>query len=504
MERPGRSGAEARLESAERFESGRHPERVGTLELPVDRRDVEVGEVEVVLRPEMPAVEESGHDVGRVGVGRVRAGEKEVERLTACRRARCQLGAREWPCLDRQADSGEVGADHVRAAQRRRLVRDVDHSSTAAKVARGEPSRSPEIRPTEWIDVLLDEPGHGGRQELVGEAPTEIALAKDLGTVQREVDGAAQGWVLTEQRPLGVQRQEDRAERRPHEEPRAVDSVAIREPLDLLPRRRRPQPAPEEDVIVGPLLDCPYVRVRRTSDRHDDPVGPPGTRSPVVRIASEDDLATGVARRHVVGTGARQLVDPKGIRGEAHRYGTRPWHSQPREEIPGPASQADRQGRAVCRRAHYVGRIGTGVRRLHEWVPDSPDRSREVRCGQRPTVAEPRAWTNGEDVGSAVPGHAGQARRQLRPRHTLRPDHRHQAGAGRGDHRHGDMLLCARRVERLDVLDADDTQDVRIRGWATQDGIRSYRHESERRADGDDGEPNRTARRTHSNEFTRH
>ncbi len=165
------------------------------------------------------AVEEDVDEVERVGVVGEPAGRREVVRLAGCRESREELRSGEELRLDVDLDRGEVLLDGLRPLVAEGRVLGVQDSRRRhLPRRRGEGLGRDEIRPAEWVEVVVTEAGHPRRQDLVGRSVAVCTLGGRHGRpVERVVDRLPQIRVR-EERPAGVERDVPDREQRVDEE----------------------------------------------------------------------------------------------------------------------------------------------------------------------------------------------------------------------------------------------------------------------------------------------
>src|SRR5262249_33451296 len=146
---------DVRLRGRERRVSLRGGKGVVGLQLPVNARDVEVGDVEVVARGDRPSVEQANEKVLRVWSEPGPAGEREVERFPPRRDLADQDCAGETPYLHVEPNLLEVVLDNRGTAESDSHVGDVEHRVAAAQVATREATSGVQIRSRDRVEACV-------------------------------------------------------------------------------------------------------------------------------------------------------------------------------------------------------------------------------------------------------------------------------------------------------------------------------------------------------------
>ena len=396
------------------------------------------------------AVEEDVEDgVGIVVVGDP-GSEPDVPRAAGPEPA--EVGGRgERLHLDLEPDLREVLRDALR--ERRVGVRGdgVEHGLSASRVATGELARPVEVGLLERIDVLVAEPGHRGRQVLVGEAALEPAAARPAkrGAVDREVDRPPQLRIVPEEGARGVERVAAEAEAGREEELLLVDPVLRRQPALGVEVGRGEREAPVRRSGLDPVEHL-VERARPQVDREAvDVVWP---LPAVVAVAPDHDSLGGPVLGDGVRAGGGIGADALGIDGQRRRDGAGDVCAS--GEVGHWPRQPDDERVAACGESDDVREVRR-PRRLHAECEHAVDRAREGACPHGGAVGEAEAASKRERVGLPV-------RRDARRRGGLRQS---QARRVYEQRRREGVLECG--VERADVQvagdDADDAAALRCR-----------------------------------------
>jgi hypothetical protein len=457
----------------------------GGLELPVQRRHVQVGAVVVVRLVDVVAVQEDVQEVVRVRIVRLPPTEVELERLAAPPGRGRERARGEVPRVHVDPDLREVELDDLRDRQVRAAVAGEHQRVRRAPLHQRLRLVQVRLRVLQRPDLEVAEPGDPGRQDLVGPLAGEVApLREDRLPVDRQVDGLADVDVA-EEPARRVHRDEVRDRHRADLVLAPVDAVlpgevGVRSRVDALGAVvRLAGPDPEHLRRQGDVrIELERVDVRRTR-RELVPL--------VERVPLQHEPRVRLPGGHVV----RARGDERRLRAlrldpDRGRDRLEERHREPGEDVGRRLRQRDPEPVAAVRDDDARGVAGLAVehglrpddvghersgRRLLLGVQRAVDRPGERGRGDGLPVGEAEAAAEREGVGAPVRRDAREARGDLGdepgPGRALGVGEAHEVRAGRAHDLPRVGVVRERRVDEVDVR-----REHAAKGAALPDGRR--------------------------------